>query len=331
MIRSDRQKPKRSRRRGRGRNRRRPLRRAVGMVKVLPSLLTLSNLLCGFMAIFYASRPFVPEDDSTHVLGHWQPLGVAAVLIYLGMLFDALDGRLARMTRQTSELGEQLDSMADMVTFGVAPAFLLVELVNIGTPFIGSAQADTFLDRAVLVIAAVYVGCCALRLARFNIETEGPEEVKHTTFKGLPSPAAGGTIAGLLLLHTSLLGEHPTIAEITGVGMVAVALLVGAAMVSTVPYSHVANRYLRGRAPFHYLAGGVIALPLLLLLPELTLAVVFSAYALSAPLGLLVRWLRRSGPTRADSTQEAAPPAEVQPQASADGEGAESAASALDR
>lgn len=326
MIRSQGQKPKRSRRRPRSRNRRRPLRRAVGMVKVLPSLLTLSNLLCGFGAIFYASRPFVRGDEGTYVLGHWQPLSVAAVLIFLGMLFDALDGRLARMTRQTSELGEQLDSMADMVTFGVAPAFMLIELVDIGTPFIGSAGADTFLDRAVLVIAAVYVGCCALRLARFNIETEGPEEVNHNSFKGLPSPAAGGTIAGLLLLHASLLGEYQTIAEVTGVGLVLVALLVAAAMVSTVPYSHVANRYLRGRAPFHYVAGLVIALPLLLLLPELTLAVAFSAYALSAPLGLLMRRLRQfraSGPQPAGSPR---PPAEQ-----ADDEADEPSATALDR
>lgn len=294
MIRPQHEKPKRHRHaRRRVRPSRRPLRRAVGAVKVLPSLLTLSNLLCGFAAIFYASRPFDADDQATFVLGNWQPLSVAAGLIFLGMLFDALDGRLARMTRQTTELGEQLDSMADMVTFGVAPAFLMIELVGIGTPFIGSAGADSFLDRAVLITAAVYVGCCALRLARFNIETEGPEEVNHATFKGLPSPAAGGTIAGLLLLHASLLGEYPTIAEATGVGMVLVALLAAAAMVSTVPYSHVANRYLRGRAPFHYVAAGVIALPLLLLLPELTLAVAFSGYALSAPAGLLLRWMRR--------------------------------------
>ena len=81
------------------------------------------------------------------------------------MVLDGLDGRIARLTRSTSELGEQLDSMADMVTFGVAPAFLAIQLIGVATPFI-SVRSDQLFDRFVVVVACIYVACAALRLER---------------------------------------------------------------------------------------------------------------------------------------------------------------------
>src|SRR5690606_15347871 len=104
--------------------RRRPARRRS--IALLPTLCTLGSALCGFLAVFFASR--APD---TVMLWNWTPLTFAAVFIFLGMVLDALDGRLARMTRSTSSFGEQLDSMADMVTFGVAPAFLAVQLIGL--------------------------------------------------------------------------------------------------------------------------------------------------------------------------------------------------------
>jgi CDP-diacylglycerol--serine O-phosphatidyltransferase len=259
-----------------------------GMIKVLPSLFTLGNLLCGFASIFYASR--VTTDP---VFGHFSVLTVAASLIFLGMVFDALDGRVARMTRQTSELGEQLDSMSDMVTFGVAPAFLAVQLIGIGTPFFGTYKADTYFDRLVLVVAGVYVACCALRLARFNIEIDNPEEADHMSFKGMPSPAAAGTVASLALLHQSL-GVGGAMQWWTTLALVAVTMLAAIAMVSTMRYSHLLNRYLRGRAPFEYIVAVVVIGLLLLIAPHLTLAVGLVLYALSAPVVVLSRKLRRA-------------------------------------
>jgi len=261
------------------------------MARILPSALTLSNLLCGFGAIFYASRPMTINGAPNIVLGHFSPLTVAAALIFFGMIFDALDGRVARMTRQTSELGEQLDSMSDMVTFGVAPAFAVIQLVGIGVPFLGEARVDTYFDRAVLVIAGVYAACCALRLARFNIELD-TEDSDHLSFKGLPSPAAAGTVASLVLLHqTKLVGLG--MAQIaTGVGIVLITLLAAVAMVSTLRYAHVLNKYLRGRAPFHIIATAVLLLIPLLVEPQITVAVVFCAYALVEPILALYRKLR---------------------------------------
>lgn len=250
---------------------------------VLPTLFTLGNLLCGFGAIFYASRPV-----GTPLPFGWTTLAYSAGLIFLGMVFDVLDGRIARLTRSTSDLGEQLDSMADMVTFGVAPAFLAVQLINVETPFI-SERHDRLFDRLVLVIACIYVACAALRLARFNVETEGPEARFHATFRGLPSPAAAGTVASLVLLHQYFfmgqldqLPQHWSV-QVTAFGMVATMFLAAFAMVSRLEYPHLANRFFRGRVGIGTAAKIVIVGLFLLLNLQGSLAVAFIAYALSAP------------------------------------------------
>ena len=277
------------------------------MIRVLPSMFTLGNLLCGFAAIFMASRfPLRDEQMAGLEVDFVPSLVVAASLVFVGMVFDALDGRIARLTRQTSDLGEQLDSMADMVTFGVAPAFLVIQLVNIGTPLFGETHPrwDLYFERFVLVVAGVYVACTALRLARFNIELEQPGESDHLSFKGLPSPAAAGTVCGLALLQQSFLDQQdaqanlPFIqdwAKITAAGMVFITLLSAVAMVSTMRYVHVANRYLRDRAPIHYVGAGIFILLIpLLTIPQITLAVAFTGFALSAPLAMLARAIRRA-------------------------------------
>ncbi|MDH3583938.1 MAG: phosphatidylcholine/phosphatidylserine synthase [Phycisphaerae bacterium] len=260
------------------------------MIRVLPSVLTLGNLLCGFASIFYASR-------NPDTLGfHQSQLPIAAMLIFLGMIFDALDGRMARLTGQTSELGEQLDSMADMVTFGAAPAFLVIQMVglvgDVGTPFFGSAKADTLFGRAVFVVSGAYVACCALRLARFNIEIDQPEEADHLSFKGLPSPAAAGTVASLVLLHESLLADFPDVARVTAIGLVLISLLAAVAMVSRLRYTHLLNRYLRDRAPFEYLATAVLVLVPLLLKPKIAIAAGFVLYSIFPALRLIPKALR---------------------------------------
>lgn len=295
------------------------------MVKVLPSLFTLGNLLCGFAAIFYASRYPSRDDELARMAIDFAPsLAIAASLIFVGMVFDALDGRIARLTRQTSELGEQLDSMADMVTFGAAPAFLVIQLVVIGTPFFDESHPkwNIYFDRAVLVVAAVYVACTALRLARFNIEVALPSESDHTSFKGLPSPAAAGTVGSLVLLHQWLLGRQTPDAElaffydwakITAVWMVLITLLVAVAMVSTMRYVHVMNRYMRDRAPIHYLGAAVFILIPLLTVPQITLAIAFVTYALSSPLLVAAHKLRRESRPAPPATATDQPQPNEQP------------------
>lgn len=280
--------------------RRRRLRRRVAArrgLAVLPTMFTLGNLLCGFAAIFFASRP----EGTPMPLG-WTPLTVAATFIFLGMVFDGLDGRIARLARATSELGEQLDSMADMVTFGVAPAFLVVQLVRIETPFFSeAAHADDVFDRIGMVVALIYVACAALRLARFNIESAGDDIDDHMSFKGLPSPGAAGTVTSLVLLHEHFraqIGEPTTTAQswplwLSAWSMVAVAFLAALAMVSRLRYVHLLNRYVRGRAKIETIAKVVIVGLLLLVHPQGALAGALVLYALSAPVGWLWRRMRR--------------------------------------
>ncbi len=249
-------------------------------VSVLPTLFTLGNALCGFAAIFAASRP----DDLSLPFG-WTPLTFAAIFIFGGMLLDGLDGRIARLTRSSSELGEQLDSMSDMVTFGVAPAFVAVQLAGIGTPFLTDTH-DTLFGRAALVVALIYVACAALRLARFNIEMAADQDDDHLFFKGLPTPGAAGTVASLVLLHQHFLARHPEphwSVDAAAVVMVAVTLLVAVAMVSQFRYVHVMNRYVRGQAAFGTLWKVIICGLLLVVRPQWSLAAGFTVYALSAP------------------------------------------------
>lgn len=264
-------------------------------VAILPTLLTLGNVLCGFAAIFYAARPM-----NTPIPWQWTPVEVAAWLIFLGMAFDALDGRVARMTKQTSELGAQLDSLADMVTFGVAPAFMITQQISgvheLGLPFIGHA-GDTVFSRLVVVIAGLYVVCCALRLARFNVETTDVSESAHLYFNGLPSPGAAGTVASMILLVGMLL-RNQKVPNWTlnglAIAMVMLTLLVAFAMVSNLRYIHVMNRFMRGRAKFDLLVKIVVVFILLIISLRGAMVGGFVIYALSAPTMALWRRTRRN-------------------------------------
>lgn len=249
-------------------------------VAVLPSMLTLGNLLCGFTSIFLASRAL-----STDLPWGWTPLTFAGVFVFLGMVFDAFDGSVARLTHNTSELGEQLDSMADMVSFGVAPAFMVIQLIGVNAPFLAE-RSDAYLDRIAMVIAGIYVCCVALRLARFNTELNEPDELDHDSFKGLPSPGAAGTVVSLILLHQHFfahLDPDHWVIRATAVSMVGIMLLVALAMVSNLRYPHVVNRYFRGRAKFTSFAMALILVMLLFVAPQQSIACFAVSYALFTP------------------------------------------------
>jgi CDP-diacylglycerol---serine O-phosphatidyltransferase len=268
-------------------------------ISVVPSMITLGNLLCGFFAIFWASRD--PEIWKNLPLS-WSPMTYAITFIFIGMILDGVDGRVARMTGQTSELGEQLDSFADMVTFGVAPAFAVVMLVRLDIPFLAEAKGDYLIDRAVLIAGGIYVSCAALRLARFNIEIASDAVDDHLTFKGLPSPGAAATVASLVLLHEHFLAplmrthtgdithaiNEPWTVWLTKLGVIAVMLLVAFAMVSKIKYVHLLNRYIRGQAPIHFIAICVVCVGFVAVVPQQTFAAIAVAYALSAPVTWLV-------------------------------------------
>lgn len=293
--------------------------RRVPPLSVVPTLLTLGNLLCGFAAIHYAALPI----GVSQFFG-WSTLTVAGAMIFLGMFFDALDGTVARLTRSASDFGAQLDSLADIVSFGVAPAYMMMRLVSHyygpgwsdtlgGAPSILGPDADNVYGKIIWAIAAIYVSCAALRLARFNVETPSPAEEDHRSFRGLPSPGAAGTVASLIVLHQHLLvrtfaDEAPLgFARASSLFIPLVTVLCSVAMVSRMRYAHIVNRYLRGRRSFRYIVWLVVPLVAAILWLQVTMAIAFVLYALSGPWNLLTRKPKQLDPPGDSSSTSSTP------------------------
>lgn len=183
-----------------------PRRKRLDLAKVLvllPNILTLGNVYCGFWSIVVTATS--PRDQ----------LSVAAAAVLLGGVLDLFDGRLARLTHTQSRFGMELDSLADLVTFGVAPALLLYRGFLESAGMVG------------LTMAFLFVAAVVIRLARFNALAS--DESAGTAFVGLPSPVAAGTVCSLLLAMN--LGEAPS--PWAGAALIGV---LAALMVSTVPY-----------------------------------------------------------------------------------------------
>jgi len=261
----------------------------------LPVLVTLANGVAGFAAIHYATKSGLGAASMAH-------LAVAAWLIFAAMAFDALDGRLARMTRQASDFGAQLDSLCDGISFGVAPAVLMVQVVSMALteqikPFDAFQAEGSALGKAVMAIAVLYLCCTVLRLARFNIEN-APDLLHHLEFTGLPSPAAAATVAAMVLLfeHLQSVEAGWKSAEWLKIGagatLPAVTLLAALLMISGFRYTHLVNRLLISKKPFGYIVKVVIALVVVLLYPQLALALLAILYAASGPAGALLRKFR---------------------------------------
>jgi CDP-diacylglycerol--serine O-phosphatidyltransferase len=245
---------RRLRRVRRRRQRKERRRRAAAL---LPQLLTTGNLAAGFYSI---TLSFHGEIER------------AALAIVFAGLFDVLDGRVARLTRSTSRFGMEYDSIADTVSFGVAPAILAY-----------SAGALRELGWTGWVLAFLYTACAALRLARFNV-TPGRYAGR---FDGLASPAAAGMVLSAVwfagfLRESGFAFEIP--APIAGIGVAVVGLL----MVSPIPYRSFKNVNLGGS--FSTLVLAVLALVVLLTKPSVTFFLVGVAYVASGPLEALWRW-----------------------------------------
>jgi len=253
-------------------------------IAVLPSLVTLGNAVCGFVAVgIMLKAPHLSMAEGADNTGALAAITMAGFLILLAMVFDALDGRIARFTRSTSDFGGQLDSLCDAVSFGAAPALLAYRL------FVDTINNPVF-HRLAILMAAVYACCAILRLARFNVENVHDEEA-HLWFRGLPSPAAAGAVAGLVILVPELwtLDTYPELSMAVIWSLPVVMLVTGVLMVSNMRYSHVVNQMIRGRRPLSYILQILICVGLIFLLQEKVLALLFITYVLTGPLGLVYR------------------------------------------
>ena len=227
-------------------------------VYLLPNLFTTAALFSGFYSIIAAMN-----GDFTH----------AAVAIFISMVLDGLDGRVARMTRNQSAFGAEYDSLADMVSFGIAPALVV---------FTWSLAP---LGKAGWIAAFVYAVGAALRLARFNTML-AVEEKRY--FTGLPSPAAAAIVAGVIWAANDKGVSGESLATL----MALLVPIVGLLMVSNVKYRSFKDLNVKGRVPFVVFLIAVLVLVFVALEPALVLMSAFCLYGLWGPFGIVFKRLR---------------------------------------
>jgi len=272
-------------------------RRRLKYIAILPSLVTLINGLCGFTAIVFASRGL----DTM-----WRPnllprinlsfFALASYLIFLGMIADVLDGHIARISKSTSSFGAQMDSLCDVISFGAAPAFLMLKLVEVYSHqlYFENDKYAQFFGRAVYLSAIVYTMCAVIRLARFNVENK-EDDSAHLSFAGLPSPPAAGMIVSLVIFQQDFLPkimESPDISFrtfqiITVWALPVITLIAGLLMVTRIPYPHVVNRLLRGKKRFSTFLLVVFTLLLVIWNIQIAMALGFFIFMFYG----LIRWL----------------------------------------
>lgn len=285
---ADRVKKKRKKRTWRFRRRR------LKNVAILPTLITLGNIVCGTIAIFRTALGFSKAGAGQAEAANGE-FYAAAWFILLAMVFDALDGRVARLTKTASNFGAQLDSLCDLVSFGVAPAFLVYCI----------CRENPFPERLVTVLCIFFVICAVVRLARFNIETT--TDIKtHMDFSGLPSPASAGVIAASVLPWTAF-KEHgflDAIRSVVATGLPFITLFLAVLMISRIGYPHVLNKLFRGPRPFFVFVEVILVGILVVLFHEFAIFLAFTGFAVSGPAWWIRQRLRRS---RTETEPEGAP------------------------
>jgi CDP-diacylglycerol--serine O-phosphatidyltransferase len=286
----------------------------IRAVAVLPTLFTLGNLICGFFAIVVLSRierpvsdevrpsasiklsvkdlpesarELIDSDDPTH------NLMLSGALILLAMLFDAIDGQVARITRAVSDFGAQLDSLCDLVSFGLAPAILLVKMCP---------QFSYWHRDAIWCISAAFACCAALRLARFNVESDSDDD--HTMFAGLPTPAAAAAIGSFAILSYSLRNENAVVTnenfQLYDLWMQRLvplfAVIISILMVSRLPYPHPLTQFVRGQRSFAQLIAILFSLMVILIVWNYAIPLLCVAFVCWPPVKYLwnLAWHRRA-------------------------------------
>ena len=238
-------------------------------IHILPSLFTTGNVFCGFYA-------FVAVLNEQFYFAAWA--------IVAGMIFDGLDGRIARLTKTTSAFGEQYDSLADIITFGMAPAFLAYSWVL--KPF----------GRLGWMAAFLFLLCATLRLARFNVTNP---EIRSKHFIGLPSPASAVVIASIVIAFEDLFATrmNPFI-------MVMVVYALAFLMVSNIKYPAFKQFDFKKRVVFSRFLFVILFIYVLATIPRVALFILGVTYAIIGPIGLLLK----NKKLEAESSKTSPPP-----------------------
>ncbi len=233
----------------------------------LPNLMTAGNLLCGFLALWYIVKVTppvgteIPFDAETIMPALWLILGA--------FVFDGLDGRIARLIGKESPFGLKFDSLADIISFGAAPAFLMQRVI-----------LHEF-ERLGLVVASVYLLCGALRLARYNCLASMPNSGGNKEFLGFPIPASAALVASLTIFFIWLEGKEMTDTVWRWV-LLSVLVFLSVMMVSEVKYPTFKTLDFRARRPFTKFVVFVTGIACLVVLWEyivpVVLPIIFTAY-----------------------------------------------------
>ncbi|HLD65707.1 MAG TPA: CDP-diacylglycerol--serine O-phosphatidyltransferase [Pseudomonas sp.] len=232
-------------------------------IYLLPNLFTTANLFAGFYAIINAMN------------GNFY---VAAAAVFVAMVLDGLDGRVARLTNTQSAFGAEYDSLSDMVAFGVAPALLAFE------------WALSSMGKVGWMVAFIYVAAAALRLARFNTQV-GKADKRY--FIGLASPAAAGVVAGTVWAFSDLGIKGADMSVFVVVAFAALVAAAGMLMVSNIKYHSFKDLDLKGRVPFVAILVVVLVFAVVFSDPPRILLLIFLAYAASGPVQYLLQLRRR--------------------------------------
>lgn len=228
-------------------------------IYLIPNLFTTGNLLCGFSSVIAS------------INGHYVQ---AAVIILIAVVLDCLDGKVARLTNSSSAFGVEYDSLADLLSFGMAPGLLLY------------AWTLRLFGHFGWLAAFLFVICGALRLARFNVQAMS---VQRSNFIGLPIPAAAGVIASAVLLMQQLYGDFDGIDPERLVSIVLAVYVLALLMVSSFKYRSFKQLRLRRVRPLPLCVGVGLACLMIGFMPALTLFLLFCVYALSGPVEALMR------------------------------------------
>ncbi|WP_178862982.1 CDP-diacylglycerol--serine O-phosphatidyltransferase [Thiomicrorhabdus cannonii] len=240
-------------------------------IYLLPNLMTTAALFAGFYAVIAGMQ------------GHFE---AGAIAIFVAMIFDGLDGRVARMTNSTSAFGAEYDSLSDMVSFGLAPALLVYQW----------ALQD--FEKLGWVVAFIYTAAAALRLARFNTQV-GIADKRY--FQGLPSPAAAALLAGLVWMVETNQMQNATVPF----AALLLTLFAGIMMVSNVRFSSFKELSLKDKVPFVTLILIVLVAVVITLKPAMFLFLIFLVYAISGPTMTLLA-LKKTRELRKQHKKEAA-------------------------
>ncbi len=236
-------------------------------IYLLPNLFTTAALFCGFYAIISSIN---------------DKFEVAAIAIFVAMLLDGVDGRVARMTNTESDFGAEFDSLADMISFGLAPALMM---------YLWSLSA---LGKVGWLVSFIYVACAALRLARFNTQASHSDK---RYFQGLASPSAAALVAGLIW-NADLIKDYLAAPALQGLAL-AITLFAGLLMVSNIRYHSFKGINWRSKVPFVTILMLMFVLVFVSAAPALMLFVIFLGYALSGPILTLIFIRRRRAERRA--------------------------------